>query len=93
MLLSATGITIEIATGIGIMIATEIAGTTITTEFIGIGMETAMTAGSIATATEDITAGTGETTGAMTAVMGATTGVGTDVAGFTGTAATGFTKN
>jgi hypothetical protein len=42
MWLSATAITTEIAIGIGIMIATEIAVTTITTESIGIG--TAMTA-------------------------------------------------
>lgn len=79
MWLSAIGI--EIATGT--MIATEIAVTTITTEFIGIGMEIA---------TEGTT-GTGEMTAAMTEATAATTGVGTGVAGFTGTAATGFTKN
>jgi len=81
---------IEIATEIerGNTIATEIAATT-TTGSIGITMGTGMTAESIATAmTADITA-------AMTtiAVLTATIGAGTGVAGFTGMAATGFTKN
>ena len=96
MSLSATGIMTETATGTGIMIATEIAVTTITTEFIAIGMEIATTAEfigtAIETATEDITAGTGDMTDAMIAVATATTGVGMDGAGPIGTAATGFTK-
>jgi hypothetical protein len=95
MLLSATGTEIGIEIATGTMIATEIAVTTITTEFIGAGMETATTAELIGSGTEiatEGTTGTGEMTAAMTAVTAATTGVGMDVAGFTGTAATGFTK-
>ena len=44
MWLSATGTMTEIAIETGTMIATETAVTTITTEFIAIGMETATTA-------------------------------------------------
>jgi hypothetical protein len=95
MLLSATGTEIGIEIATGTMIAIEIAVTTITTEFIGAGMETATTAGFIAIGMEiatEGTPGTGEMTAAMIEATAVTTGVGTGVAGFTGTAATGFTK-
>jgi hypothetical protein len=86
---------IAIGTGIA-TIAIETAVTTTTIEFIVAEMGTATTAVFIGIgmeiAIEDITTGTGETTDAMIAETMATTGVGTDVAGFTGTAATGFTK-
>jgi hypothetical protein len=70
------------------MIATETGVTTITTESIGTGTETATIGEFIETAmTEDM-----DGTGATIAETMATTGAGTDGGGFTGTAATGFTK-
>ena len=71
------------------MIATETGVTTITTESIGAEMGTAMTGEFIEIATTEDMDGTGVTI----AETMATTGAGTDGGGFTGTAATGFTKS
>jgi hypothetical protein len=84
---------IEIATEIA-TIATGTAVTTITIESTVAEMAIVTTAESIEIAmTEDIPAGTGETTGGMIAVMTAITGAGTDIAGSTGTGTGGLTKN
>ncbi len=85
---SATMTEIEIATGIGTTIVTEIAATTITGS-IETTMGTEMTAESTATEmTADMWIGTGDMTGVTTAIA-----VGTDVAGSIGTGTSGFTKN